>query len=461
MPTTYRTLLLISICAAACGGGAAPDADADGSPDQLDCAPNDASIHPRAFDSCDGVDTDCNGVEDDGSGVVHQMVYADADFDGYANPAIFLGGGCVRDGWLAPPVELDCDDGKDYANPAAPAYCDLDHDGTVGATDCDDHDATRSPTRSELCNGIDDDCDALVDDADPTISPFIVPYWGLDTDGDGFAAAVTHACASPGPTYVQVREQLDCAPSDPAIHPLQHDDCGTQTDTNCDGAFSPVYGSDAAKFTQSGPTDPPTIVDFPSWAYVELCPGTYRVSVRVGWATFALGYPSDVQLVGLGANPGDVVLDAAGTASNFAQSDANNLDDSAASHACLQNLTLANGAAAHGGCVHAYGLLGSTLELTDVELRGCTASVGGGAIAIDGPSLHMTGGVIANASAPAGMGAGILWESPAYGSLELDAVDLSALAGNRFAYTSNGTTSVLPLSDSATISCPGDVGCPP
>jgi hypothetical protein len=44
---------------------------------------------------------------------------------------------------------------------------DLDGDGwTACSSDCDDGDETRRPYRDELCNGIDDDCDGIVDDAE-------------------------------------------------------------------------------------------------------------------------------------------------------------------------------------------------------------------------------------------------------------------------------------------------------
>jgi alpha-tubulin suppressor-like RCC1 family protein len=41
------------------------DADGDGSYSDADCDPFDARVHPGAFDLCDGVDNDCDGVTDD------------------------------------------------------------------------------------------------------------------------------------------------------------------------------------------------------------------------------------------------------------------------------------------------------------------------------------------------------------------------------------------------------------
>jgi len=51
---------------------------------------------------------------------------------------------------------------------------DMDMDGFVASMDCDDMDPDRNPGESESCNGIDDDCDGMVDDG-----------------GDGLCAATT------------------------------------------------------------------------------------------------------------------------------------------------------------------------------------------------------------------------------------------------------------------------------
>ncbi|MFT7583261.1 MAG: hypothetical protein ACI9MR_004948, partial [Myxococcota bacterium] len=44
-----------------------PDIDGDGSLNEDDCAPRDASIHPDATEICDGIDQNCNLVADDGT----------------------------------------------------------------------------------------------------------------------------------------------------------------------------------------------------------------------------------------------------------------------------------------------------------------------------------------------------------------------------------------------------------
>ena len=46
-----------------------------------------------------------------------------------------------------------------------PTQCDRDSDGSPAGEDCDDNDWRRRPGRVELCDGIDNDCNGLVDDA--------------------------------------------------------------------------------------------------------------------------------------------------------------------------------------------------------------------------------------------------------------------------------------------------------
>jgi len=103
---------------------------------------------------------------------------------------------------------------------------DLDGDGfsatggTCGPIDCDDADPAVFPGATELCNGVDDDCDGTVDN-------------GFDADGDGFTT-----CGG------------DCNDADPAINPAAPEITGNGVDENCNGSLlcgaGPVEGPGAA-----------------------------------------------------------------------------------------------------------------------------------------------------------------------------------------------------------------------
>ena len=76
---------------------------------------------------CDGKDNDCDGTIDEDRTITY---YQDLDGDGYGNPA---SESCTHPEW-------DCDDSIAYVHPGPVEVCD---------------------------NGIDDDCDGLIDNEDP------------------------------------------------------------------------------------------------------------------------------------------------------------------------------------------------------------------------------------------------------------------------------------------------------
>ncbi|NVO18338.1 MAG: putative metal-binding motif-containing protein [Bacteroidetes bacterium] len=166
-----------------------------------DCNDNYASIHPGAPEICDGLDNDCNGIIDDNYSVV-MTYYRDQDNDGYGNPNLSITAlGCV------PP----------------PGYA------KVG-TDCDDTNPARHPGADEFCNGIDDDCDGLVDEA-PT-KDGTAYYQDLDGDGFGnFFNMVLMCSILPGWSATGG----DCDDTNPSIHPGAVEICGNKIDDNCNG----------------------------------------------------------------------------------------------------------------------------------------------------------------------------------------------------------------------------------
>jgi MYXO-CTERM domain-containing protein len=199
-----------------------------------DCDDNDANNYPGNVEVCDGFDNDCNGLadfvsmmgddddsagdDDDSAGPSIDSEELDIDGDGYLEcgddcdddsvdfapnaPELCDGldnncdgllsgdeGDVDMDGQME--CEGDCDDGNADTRLGGKELCDgLDNDcdGTIadeeadadGDTwrecdgDCDDDSAEANPDRVEVCDdGIDNDCDALIDsdDVDDCDSP--------------------------------------------------------------------------------------------------------------------------------------------------------------------------------------------------------------------------------------------------------------------------------------------------
>ncbi len=71
---------------------------------------------------------------------------------------------------------------------------DRDGDGASAASDCDDRRASVGPSAEEVCDGLDNDCDGEIDEADATDAP----TWYLDYDGDGYGGSIsTVSCTAP------------------------------------------------------------------------------------------------------------------------------------------------------------------------------------------------------------------------------------------------------------------------
>jgi len=137
-------------------------------------------------------------------------------------------------------TSADCPDGvaRDEDGKCADPDLEMDQDGDgflPSEGDCDDADPAVHPNASETCNGVDDDCDGVVDDP-----PYSGDYetWYPDADNDGFGdpARPQDACAQPAG---YVADASDCDDTNAAVNPL-----GTErfnaVDDNCDGLFDCV-----------------------------------------------------------------------------------------------------------------------------------------------------------------------------------------------------------------------------
>jgi hypothetical protein len=216
------------------------DADGDGwTPNEGDCDDADPSAYPTAIEECDGVDNDCDGTidedtecyDDDGDG------YTELDGDcNDGNTAVFPGAVEYLDG-----LDNDCDGAVDDGTAAydddgdctcetAPCAGTIGTCGKLVGGDCNDGNPAISPLEAEVCNGVDDDCDAAVDELGATGE--LTFYADVDGDGFGDPAVTLEACVAPSGW---VADDSDCDDGDFTVKPGAPEACNG-VDDDCDGA---------------------------------------------------------------------------------------------------------------------------------------------------------------------------------------------------------------------------------
>ena len=254
--------------------------------DSTDCDDTAATVYPGTSEICDGVDNDCDGLADDADSGLDTSTasswYSDADSDGYGDPGSSSLACGAPDGTVAD--SADCDDTDASVNPAASEICDekdddcdgltddadpsldtstgdawyVDDDGdgygdsssgtlaceapsgtVADSSDCDDSDAAVSPAASEVCDGIDNDCDGQTADSDPGLDTSTTSTWYQDDDGDGYGQAGSVACTQPTGT---VATGGDCDDGDAAVNPAASEVCNG-IDDDCDSLVDSADGS--------------------------------------------------------------------------------------------------------------------------------------------------------------------------------------------------------------------------
>jgi photosystem II stability/assembly factor-like uncharacterized protein len=256
----------------ACAAGSETDTDQDGFTEaQGDCDDTLASRYPGASEICDGIDNNCDnflmGAETDG------------DLDGYVtcwpppgSPTLLLGGDCddtqngvnpsATEG--ANGIDDDCnglvDDGTTNFDDDGDGVTEAGPDGNIATTadnDCDDSDANNYPGNTEICDGLDNDCNDAADysgsDGDE-----------LDADGDGYSQCADGDCLDSG---AQLLVEISTYPSGSSASDIAHrtavaasihpnapqlcdgwtNDCSEQTSSTA-LAYIPVAGTQPNEF---------------------------------------------------------------------------------------------------------------------------------------------------------------------------------------------------------------------
>lgn len=113
---------------------------------------------------------------------------------------------------------------------------DEDGDGYDTEQDCDDANAAINPSADELCDGLDQNCDGVVDE-----NAADAPAWFADADGDSFgdASAKKTSCEQPSG---YVADSSDCNDADSAYHPGADEAACSPADPdyNCNGVADTV-----------------------------------------------------------------------------------------------------------------------------------------------------------------------------------------------------------------------------
>ncbi|MFN0275317.1 MAG: MopE-related protein [Chitinophagales bacterium] len=132
------------------------------SADNSDCDDSDAAVNPSATEICNEIDDNCDGNIDEG---VQSTFYADVDGDGFGDATSTTLACSAPSGYVSD--NTDCDDAQllyadgdgDTYGAGSPVAC-----GVADNTDCNDADATVNPAATEVCNGVDDNCDGNIDE---------------------------------------------------------------------------------------------------------------------------------------------------------------------------------------------------------------------------------------------------------------------------------------------------------
>ena len=245
------------------------DNDGDGFSDcDGDCDDSDAARYPGNPEICDGIDNDCNSTADDG--LATNDYYTDGDGDGFGAGSVSLSDCATSAPSGYSDVDTDCDDADATAFPGNPEVCDeVDNDcnssvddglaandyytdgdgdgygaGSVALSvcdasapsgysatddDCDDADNLSYPGAPEACDGVDNDCDTVVDNG------AVEQDWYPDLDSDGYGDMDADAVSDCVQPTDHVLDNTDCDDTDGDAYPGATDAWYDGVDSDCAG----------------------------------------------------------------------------------------------------------------------------------------------------------------------------------------------------------------------------------
>jgi len=227
------------------------------------------------------VDENCTGSFNDVGAQGCKDYYVDADADTYGasnKPKKCI---CVGEGDYLALTGGDCNDANETVNPGASELCDgvdNDCDGAIdegcdddndgycdanmvtigkpvvcpnGGNDCADSDKLINPGATEICgNAIDENCDGSLSTIGATgCTPY---YW--DADSDGFGVNVSQCLCGPTGNF-KATQAGDCDDTDKFVNPTAVEKCGTPADDNCDGDTNNENASGCVNHYADGDSD--------------------------------------------------------------------------------------------------------------------------------------------------------------------------------------------------------------
>jgi hypothetical protein len=187
--------------------------------------------------------TDCN----DQNALINpaSIWFFDADNDQIGDSTVSFAGCTPPNGYVL--SAGDCDDSNAQISGPITYYLDADGD-TFGSDssaqivcqnpgigyvttggDCNDANPLINPNATEICDGIDNDCDGLADDG------LVFAMYYVDADGDGFGDEATgvESCSQPQNTLTIGG---DCDDTNDQIYPGATEVCDSE-DNDCDGSI--------------------------------------------------------------------------------------------------------------------------------------------------------------------------------------------------------------------------------